>query len=146
MPKKYHVTLTDDERAALQALTRKGTVAARKLVRAQALLHADAGWTDAAIAHALTIGTATVERLRKRFLAGGLPAALHERPRPGAQRKLDGKAEATLIAWACSAPPEERTHWTMRLLADKLVELQIVEHISDETVRRTLKKTNSSPG
>jgi transposase len=146
MPKRYHVTLTDAERAELLALTKKGTLPARKLVRAQALLHADADWTDQAIADALHLGTATLERLRKRFVDGGLEAALTERPRPGARRKLDGAAEATLIAWACSTPPDERSTWTMQLLADKLVELDLVDSISDETVRRTLKKTNSNPG
>jgi transposase len=146
MAKKYHVTLTESERADLLALTKKGKVPARKLVRAQALLHADAGWTDLAISEALHLGTATIERLRKRFVDDGVEAALTERPRPGARRKLDGAAEATLIAWACSAPPEERSTWTMQLLADKLVELDVVDTISDETVRRTLKKTNSSRG
>ena len=102
--------------------------------------------TDDAIAHALHIGTATVERLRKRFIEGGVAAALSDRPRPGGQRKLDGAAEATLVAWTCSTPPDERVRWTMQLLADKLVALNVVESISDETVRRTLKKTNSSPG
>lgn len=146
MAKKYHVTLTEDERNELIALTKKGMVAARKLVRAQALLHADTGMTDDAIAHALHIGTATVERLRKRFMEGGVAAALSDRPRPGGRRKRDGAAEATLVAWTCSTPPDERVRWTMQLLADKLVELNVVESISDETVRRTLKKTNSSPG
>lgn len=146
MAKKYHVTLTDTERTDLLALTKKGKISARKLARAQALLHADAGWTDTAISEALHLGTATIERLRKRFVDEGVEAALTERPRPGARRKLDGTAEATLIAWACSSPPEERSSWTMQLLADKLVELDVVDTISDETVRRTLKKTNSSPG
>jgi transposase len=121
-------------------------VSARKLTRAHVLLQADAGATDNAIAAALSIGTATVERLRKRFVEEGLEAALTERPRPGSQRKLAGKQEAFLIALACSTPPEERQCWTMQLLADKLVELQVVEAISDETVRRTLKKTRSNPG
>jgi transposase len=146
MAKKYIVTLKDDERSQLQALTKKGRVSARKLTRAHVLLQADAGATDNAIAAALSIGTATVERLRKRFVEEGLEAALTERPRPGGQRKLEGKQEAFLIALACSTPPEERPCWTMQLLADKLVELQVVEAISDETVRRTLKKTRSNPG
>ena len=83
-----------------------------------------------------------MERIRKRFVEGGLEAALTERPRPGGKPKLDGKAEATLVAWACSTPPDDRKQWTMQLLADKLIELKLVEAISDETVRRTLKKTN----
>lgn len=146
MAKKYIVTLTDDERTQLLALTKRGKVSARRLTRAHLLLQADAGLSDETIAQTLHIGTATVERLRKRFVEAGLEAALSERPRPGGQRKLDGKQEAFLIALACSAPPEGRTCWTMQLLADKLVDLRVVEAISDETVRRTLKKTRSSRG
>ena len=141
MTKKYLVSLTDEERETLLALTKKGSLAARKLTRAHLLLQADAGATDDTIAHALHIGTATVERIRKRFVEGGVDGALTERPRPGGKRKLDGKAEATLFAWACSTPPDDRKHWTMQLLADKVVELKLVRSISDETVRRTLKKT-----
>ena len=146
MAKRYLVTLTEEERAYLLGLTKKGKVSARKLTRAHILLQADAGVSDKAIAAALHIGIATVERIRKRFVEEGLDAALSERPRPGGQRKLDGKQEAFLIALACSAPPDERPCWTMQLLADKLVELDMVESISDETVRRTLKKTSSSRG
>jgi transposase len=142
MTKKYHVSLTDAERESLLTLTKKGSVAARKLTRAHILLQADAQATDGRIAQALHIGTATVERIRKRFVEGGVEAALTERPRPGGKPKLDGKAEATLVAWACSTPPDDRKQWTMQLLADKLIELKLVEAISDETVRRTLKKTN----
>jgi transposase len=145
-PKKYIVKLADDERAQLLALTKRGTVSARRLSRAHIVLQADTGLSDDAIAQALHIGTATVEHIRKRFVEDGLEAALSERPRPGGQRKLDGKPEAFLIALACSTPPEGRTCWTMQLLADRLVELQVVEAISDETVRRTLKKTLSSRG
>jgi transposase len=141
MTKKYLVSLTDAERETLLALTKKGSVAARKLTRAHILLQADAEATDDRIAQALHIGTATVERIRKRFVEGGVEAALTERPRPGGKPKLDGKAEATLVAWACSTPPDDRKQWTMQLLADKLIELKLVEAISDETVRRTLKKT-----
>jgi transposase len=146
MAKKYIVTLTEDERAQLVALTKRGKVSARRLTRAHVLLQADAGLADEAIAQALRVGTATVERLRKRFVEEGLEAALGERPRPGGHRKLDGKQEAFLIALACSTPPEGRACWTMQLLADKLVEVRVVEAISDETVRRTLKKTPSSRG
>lgn len=140
MAKKYIVTLSDDERAQLLALTKKGQVRARKLTRAHILLQADAQASDDSIAAALHIATATVERTRKRFVEEGLEAALHDRPRPGGHRKLDGKQEALLIALACSTPPEPRQCWTMQLLAGKLVELQVVDSISDETVRRTLKK------
>ena len=146
MAKKYHVTLTNDEREQLLAMTKRGTVAARQVNRAHILLHAHAGATDEVIAHALHLGTATVERTRKRFVEEGLEAALAERQRPGGRRKLEGKPEAFLIALACSAPPDERPCWTLQLLADRLVELKVVESISDETVRRTLKKTCSSRG
>lgn len=142
MAKKYLVTRTEAERESLLALTKKGALAARKRSRAHVLLQADAGATDGQIAHALHIGTATVERIRKRFVEGGVEYALTERSRPGGKRKLDGKAEATLVAWSCSSPPDERNQWTMQLLADKLIELHLVETISDETVRRTLKKTS----
>jgi Homeodomain-like domain len=131
MAKKYIVNLTNAERETLLALTKKGSLRARKLNRAHILLQADAGATDTAIAAALHVGTATVERIRKR---------------PGGTPKLDGKGEATLVAWACSTPPDETKVWTMHLLADKLVTLGVVDSISDETVRRTLKKTISSPG
>jgi transposase len=113
MAQRSIVTLTDDERAHLRALTKKGKVAARKLTRAHILLQADAGGRDAAIAAALHVGIATVERVRKRCVEAGLEAALGERPRPGAQRKLDGKPEAFLIALACRTPPEGRPSWTM---------------------------------
>jgi transposase len=146
MAKKYLVNLTEDERAMLLTLTKKGTVAARTLTRAHILLHADGQATDDDIAQALHLGTATVERIRKRFVEEGLEAALNERPRAGGRRKLEGKREAFLVALACSTPPDERKCWTMQLLADKLVELKQVESISDETVRRTLKKTSSSRG
>lgn len=142
MAKRYVVTLTADERTHLLALTKKGKVAARKLARAHILLQADAGAMDVAIAAALHVGIATVERVRKRFVEEGLEAALCERRRPGAQRKLDGKQAAFLIALACSPPPQGRTCWTMQLLAHRLVELRVVEAISDEPVRRTLKKTS----
>lgn len=146
MAKRYRVTLTDPERTHLLTLIKKGTVSARQLSRAHTLLQADAGATDEAIATALHRGMATVARIRKRFVEEGLEAALAERARPGGRRKLDGKQEAFLIALACSPPPEGRQCWTMQILADKLVELRMVEAISDETVRRTLKKMSSSHG
>jgi transposase len=127
-------------------LIKKGSLGARKLTRAHILLSADDGAIDAAIAQALHVGERTVERTRQKFVEGNLEAALNERPRPGAKRKLDAKQEARLIATACSAPPEGRKRWTMQLLADELVALSLVEAISDETVRRTLKKTSSSLG
>jgi transposase len=144
--KRYIVDLTPEERASLDALTRKGKAAARSIRRAHTLLLADEGLTDAAIAQRLNIGHATVERTRQRFVEEGLDHALTDKPRPGAQRKLDGKQEAFLVALACSAPPEGRDKWTMQLLADRLVTLGVVETLSDETVRQRLKQTNCNRG
>lgn len=144
--KKYVVALTEEERAQLLGLTRKGKVAARRMRRAQGLLLADERATDEQIARSVHMGTATVERLRKRFVEEGLEAALAEKPRPGAARKLDAKQEAYLVALACSEPPEGRDRWTMQLLADRVVELQIVESLDDNTVWRALKKKRSSHG
>jgi transposase len=116
------------------------------LKRALVLLAADEGRKDEQIAESARVHRTTVEYLRKRFVEEGLEAALSEHPRPGKARLLDGKQEAYLVALACSKPPSGRVSWTMQLLADRLVELQIVENISDETVRRTLKRGRSSPG
>jgi transposase len=145
-PKQYVVQLSEAERQRLRELTRKGQGAARTLTRAHSLLLTDEGQTDERIADSLHIGLSTVGRTRQRYCAGGLDAALYERPRPGGPPKLDDKQEAFLVALACSTPPEERVTWTMQLLADRLVTLGVVGAISDETVRRTLKKTCSSPG
>ena len=144
--KKYVVTLTDDEREQVEGLLKRGQVGTRTSARARILLHAAEGATDEAIAAAVRVGSATVERIRQKFVAGGLDWALHERPRPGGKRKLDGKQEAFLVATACSTPPDGRPRWTMQLLADRLVEIELVDSISDETVRRTLQKTSSSRG
>ena len=146
MHKKYVVTLTADEQTQLLDLIKKGTLAARKLTRAHILLRASEGETDEAIAASLHIHRTTVERTRQRFVEGNLEAALSERPRPGGKPKLSAKQEARLIATACSAPPEGQKRWTLHLLADELVALSVVDTISDETVRRRLKKTFSSPG
>jgi Homeodomain-like domain len=146
MAKRSRVTLSADERAHLLALTKKGTVAARQLTRAHILLQADAGGVDTAIATALHIGTATVERMRTGVVEEGLDAALSERPRPGGRGKLEGKPEALLVALACRTPPEERPRWTMPRWADTRVALQQVESIADETGRRTLKNTSSRRG
>lgn len=149
--KKYKVTLTDEERQLLHDLTAIGKAAARKLTHARILLKADASgagpdWPDWRIADALEVHIATIERVRQRFVEQGFEAALERkrREKPPRPIKLDGRAEARLIALACSPPPEGRAVWTMQLLADKLVELEVVESISDETVRTTLKKTKSS--
>jgi transposase len=122
-------------------LTRKGEIKVRKYKRAMILLKADEGLTDAQITDAIDTSRPTVERIRKRFVEGGLEKALNEDPRPGQRRKLNGREEAILIATACSKAPDGHDHWTMRLLAGKLVELGVVESISHETVRQTLKKT-----
>jgi len=139
--KKYLINLNDDERQALEEMTRKGALNARKFKRAMILLKADKGLTDPQIMTAIEVSRPTVERTRKRFVEGGLEKALNEDPRPGQRRKLDGRGEAVLIATACSQVPEGYEHWTMRLLAGRLVELGVVDSISHETVRLTLKKT-----
>lgn len=144
--KVYSVVLSTDERTRLLDLTKRGKTSARRLVRAHILLAAHDGKTDAAVAETLHVCVSTVERIRKRFAEEGLEAALNERPRPGARPKLNGKQEAFLMALACSAAPEGREHWTMQLLADRLVRLEVVDSISDETVRRVLKRGTSSPG
>jgi transposase len=140
--KKYLINLTNDEQQTLLKMTRKGSLQARKFKRAMILLKAQEGLTDAQTMAAVGVSRPTVERTRKRFVEGGLEHALNEDPRPGQRRKLDGRGEATLIATACTQPPAGHEHWTLRLLADKLVQLEVVETISYETVRRTLKKTN----
>lgn len=148
MNKKYVVRLTEEERERLRKLVSAGTASARMLTRARVLLKADAEgpdafWTDEQIARTLDTSVATVGRVRVRFCRQGLEAAL-ERSLPDRvyERSLDGRAEARLIALACSGPPEGRDRWSLRLLADKAVELGIVETVSHETVRKTLKKTS----
>lgn len=138
--KKYIVKLEADERETLVELTSKGRVSARKMKRAQILLKADEGWKDEAIITALNTSRSTVERTRRRLVEGGLDKALNEDPRPGQRPKLDGKAEAHLVALACSDAPGGRAHWPLRLLADKLVELGVVPSLSHEAVRRKMKK------
>ena len=149
MNKKYRVRLSGEERKHLQKLVRQGKAHARKLLYARILLKADEGgpasWTDQRIADALEVSVATVARQRRRFCEEGLEIALLPK-KPGRPRRrvLDGRAEAHLIALACSNAPEGRDHWPLRLLADRMVELGYVESLSYETVRRTLKKTASS--
>jgi transposase len=151
--KKYKVSLTDEERESLQELIAAGKASAKKLGHARVLLKADAAeggpaWPDARIAEAVELSIATVERIRRRFIEEGFEAALvrKKQDRPSRSRTLDGVAEARLVTLACSAPPEGRARWTMQLLADELVELRVVDSVSDETVRRTLQKTRSSRG
>lgn len=147
MNKKFVVRLSVEERARLESLLAKGKAAARKLTRARVLLKADCSslgpaWSDQQIAEALNLGLITVHRVRRSFVEGGLDGALVRRPVPRRRRMLDGEQEAHLIALACGSPPPGRCRWTLRLLADKLVELGHVGTVSHETVRRVLKKTS----
>ena len=144
---KYLVTLTADERDDLARLIAAGRANARTLAHARILLKADQAdggpaRDDARVAEATEVTARTVERVRRRFVERGWEAALHRKPqdRPSRERKLDGAAEARLVALACSEPPDGRAGWTLRLLADRLVELEVVDTVSDETVRRALKK------
>ncbi len=153
MKKVFIVRLTDEDRLELEALIRKGKASALRLTRARILLKADQGekgetWTDAEIAEALDVVPKTVFNIRRRWVEEGLEAALSRKKqeRPSRTRKLDGKAEAKLVATCCGPAPQGRVRWTLQLLADKLVELEIVESISPETVRSTLKKTRLSLG
>lgn len=153
MKKKYPVILTEAQREQLKSLIAAGTAPARKLTHARILLKADQspegpGWVDEQVAEAVEVSQPTVSRVRKQYFEEGLEAALNRRPPNRVyQRKLDGEQEAHLLALACSEPPEGQARWSLRLLADKLVELEVVEEeeeVSYQTVRRILKKTNSS--
>jgi transposase len=137
---KYRVTLSEDEVEMLEGLLRKGKSAARKQTRARILLKAAAGCKDAEIMEALAISATMVGNTRQRCVEEGVEAALHDRPRPGAAAKLNDKQCAHVIAVACTPAPEGHDHWTLRLLADKVVQLGYVESFSHETVRRLLKK------
>jgi transposase len=148
--KRYKVTLEPDERRDLEKLISRGKGAARRLAHARILLHADQGEErpgriDGEIAEAVGVSVATIERVRQRFVEEGLEAALSPRPpRRLYPHKLDGEAEARLIALACSPPPEGQARWTLRVLAERLVVLGYVETVSHETVRTTLQQTNSN--
>ena len=146
MAKRYRVTMSADERDRLERLSRQRTASVRMVRRAQALLQAADGKTDEVIAEQLRMGVATLERLRRRFVEEGLEASLRERPRPGARPKLGPKEQAFVVALACTKPPEGRHRWTMQMLADRLVELEIVPDITDEAIRLLLKRTGSSRG
>ncbi len=148
MNKKYVVRLTEDEQDELLVLLRRGNVAAHKRAHAHILLKADQEksgrhWTDVAIADAVEVHPNTVRVVRQRFVEEGLEAAINRKKqkRPSRLRKLDGEKEARLLAVACSEPPEGRARWTLHLLADELVRLEVVDSVSYQTVRRTLKKT-----
>jgi transposase len=151
--KKYRVTLTVEEREFLSGLIATGKGAAKKLIHARVLLKADQaeggpGWTDEQIAEAIEVSVATIERLRQRFVEQGLEAALQRKKQTklSRERKLDGAGEARLIALACSKAPLGRVAWTLEMLADKLIELKVVDTICAETVRQALQKTRSSRG
>ena len=149
MAKKYVVKLKGRERLKLQQMLRGGRESARAFARARVLLKCDEGCTDEEVVEAVGVSLGTVERSRKRFCAGGLDAALSDRPQPPRphKRKIDGAAEARLVTLACSTPPDGRESWTLQLLADSMVKLKYVDGaVSDETVRRVLKKTRSSRG
>lgn len=145
--KKYIVRLTEEERQSLTELVTKGKAAAYKIRHANMLLKADAdgpSWTDKAIADAFSAHSNTVSNVRQRFVEEGLESALNRKKQenPSNKPKFDGEAEARLIALSCKEPPEGYARWTLRLLADKVVELEIVDSVCHETVRQTLKKTN----
>jgi len=151
MRKIYVITLSAEERSSLEKLVSTGSTSAKRQTHGRILLKADTnaagpGWSDEQICAALDVGLSTVERVRKRFVEEGMES-LRSRPKTPrlSRRRLDGEQEARLLALACSPPPQGRAHWTLRLLADQMVVLEHVESISHETVRRTLKKTRSSP-
>ncbi len=152
MHKRYPIVLPESERSYLQQLIAAGTAPARLLTHARILLKADQGpvgpgWVDARIADAVEVSQPTIARVRRQYVEHGLDAALHRRaPTRVYQRKLDGAQEAHLIALACSQPPAGQARWSLRLLADRMVELHDFDDLSYQTVRRLLKKTNSSPG
>lgn len=149
---KYVVRLTIEERGRLESLVAEKRAAADKLLRARMLLKANVGqggpgWSDEKIADAFDVGLSTIHRLRQRLVEDGFEAALVRKPKSRHRApKLDGEKEARLVVLACSTPPEGRARWTLQLLADKLVELQVVDSISDEAVRLRLKKMRSSRG
>ena len=150
MGKQRHIHLSADERTELEQLIRSGVNSARVIGRARTLLLLDRSQgqarTIAEVVDAAMVSQGTVSNLKRRYFDGGLERALYDLPRPGAKPKIDGEVEARLIAIACSQPPEGRARWTLRLLADRLVALSVVDHLSHMTVSRTLKKTNSSLG
>lgn len=147
--KKYRVRLAEKQRRRLEVLTKRGTISVRKYKRARVLLLADENSKqgrkkDAEIAQLANTSISTINRVRRRFVEEGMEAALTEKPRPGKPKTFTGKDQATVIALACSEPPEGRARWTLRLLADKMVEFEFVDSISHKTIRDILKKTNFS--
>lgn len=149
MKTKYQVVLSDEQQQQLEKLTSSGKVPARQMKRAQILLKSDvrASWSYEQIMEAFDVSAVTVAKVRKTFVEQGLEVALHrKKPDREYEHVLDGEGEAHLIALACSEPPSGRKHWSLRLLQERFVKLGHVDNISYETIRRTLKKTNSSPG
>ena len=150
--KKYIVDLSSEERNHLEEITNKGKTAAYKMNHARILLKADinqegGAWTDSKISEALNISDASIERVRKRLVEEGIESALNRREqKKRRQRIIDGEKEAYLIAIACSETPRGKSHWTLQMLADKMVELKVVEQVSIETIRQSLKKTNLNLG
>jgi hypothetical protein len=150
--KRHIVVLSEEERARLHTMIGRGVAPASALTHARILLKANQGeagpaWTDAAIGAALEVNPATVARVRMRYVAAGLDAAVYRKPPARSyRRRLDGEQEARLVALTCSAPPQGHKRWTLRLLAQRLVELQVVESVSYETVRQALQQPSSSPG
>ncbi len=142
----YSVTLREEDREELNQYLRRGKASARSLTRARILLLADEGKADKESAEALKVSKSTANRIRKRYCEGGLNFALYEKARSGAPAKIDGKVEAQLTLLACSEPPEGRSKWTLRLLADKLVEMEVVDSISHMSVQRLLKKMKLNLG
>lgn len=144
---KYHVRLSDEERQGLRLMVAKGEGSGKLQLRAHILLKADVNgqdaWTDNEISTTFKVGLNTISKVRKSCVAhGAMETVKRQKPNRVYERVMDGKAEAQLVALSCSQPPEGAAHWTMQLLADKMVELGYVEHVSDETVRKTLKKTS----
>jgi transposase len=146
MPKKHVISLSAEDHTTLEKLLNKGKISARVLKRAHILRMVAAGKSDAEIVMALGVGEVSIYRTRKRYLEGGLERALYEKPRPGNPRRLDEVGEATLVALSCADTPHGEERWTLRMLAERLVELQVVDNISADTVGRVLKKTHSSRG
>ena len=145
-PTKYIVKLTDEEQAYLMSFVKKGENNARTIKRANILLLSHEGKSAPQIAEVLHVEIQTVFNVRKRFNKEGLQSALYDRPRPGARPSFDSRQKAYVIALACSTPPDDRQRWTVRLLTEKIVQLDIVDEVSRETVRQTLKKTNLNLG
>jgi transposase len=146
MSKRITINLQEQERQELEQQIRKGIRSARELTRARILLLSDQGQGVGQVTEAVMCSRGTVINVKKRYLEGGLEAALHDKPRPGARPKITGDVEAHLIALTCSDPPEGYGQWTLRLLANRLVELELVESISHTAVGKVLKKTDSSLG